>query len=61
MQAEVGHRILVRGGKVGAPSRRGVVLAVRGETGGPPFVVRWDDSPGEHLYYPGSDAVIEGP
>jgi hypothetical protein len=37
------------------------VVAVRGENGGPPFVVRWDDTPGEHLYVPSSDAVIEAP
>jgi hypothetical protein len=61
MQAEIGNRIVVRGRKVGTPTRCGVVVAIRGQAGNPPFVVRWDDTEGEHLYYPGSDAIIEPP
>lgn len=59
MHAQVGNRIMVRGRKVGIPVRCGVIVAIRGDGGEPPFVVRWNETPGEHLYYPGSDAVIE--
>jgi hypothetical protein len=58
MNAEVGSQIVVRGRKVGAPTRHGVVVAVRGEDGGPPYLVKWDGDPAEHLYYPGADALI---
>lgn len=58
MQARVGDRITVRSRKVGHPSRAGSIVEVRGRDGGPPFVVRWDSESGEHLIYPGSDALI---
>ncbi len=58
MRAETGDQILVHGRKVGDPERSGVIIDVRGDDGSPPFVVRWDDDPGEHLIFPGSDAVI---
>lgn len=59
MRASVGDRITVRGRKVGDPSRGGSIIEVRGPDGGPPFVVRWDGESGEHLIYPGSDALID--
>jgi hypothetical protein len=36
-----------------------MVVEVRGPDGTPPFVVRWDDSGHEVLFFPGPDAVIE--
>jgi hypothetical protein len=59
MRAAIGNHIVVRGRKVGQADRRGLIVDVRGDGGAPPFVVRWENETGEHLYYPGSDAVIE--
>ncbi|MCW2945296.1 MAG: hypothetical protein JWR24_2013 [Actinoallomurus sp.] len=59
MQAAVGDRLRVRGGAVGRVDRKGEIIEVRGVSGSPPYVVRFDD---EHtrLIFPGPDAVIEG-
>jgi hypothetical protein len=58
MDAEVGDRIIVRGHHVGQPVRACQVLEVRG-SGGAPYLVRWDDSGHETLFFPGSDATVE--
>ncbi len=59
MQARVGDRIVIRGHHVGEPIRDGEILEVRGPEGGPPYIVRWEDSGHETLFFPGSDALIE--
>jgi len=59
MQAAVGDRIMVRGQSKDHPVRDGVVIEVRGPGGGPPYLVRWDDSGHETLYFPGNDATIQ--
>ena len=59
MQARVGDRIVIRGHRVGEPIRDGEILEVRGPDGGPPFIVRWEDTGHETLFFPGSDALIE--
>lgn len=58
MIAKVGDRIIVRGRRVGDTTRSGVVVAVRGADGTPPYVVRWDGDTTDHIYYPGADAII---
>jgi hypothetical protein len=58
MQATVGERIRIQGKTVGAQPRGGEILEVRGEDGGPPFLVRFDDGH-ESLVFPGPDSVIE--
>jgi hypothetical protein len=58
MQANVGDRLTIRGRVVGTQDRHGEVLEVRGEDGGPPFFVRFDDGH-ETLVYPGPDCTIE--
>jgi uncharacterized protein DUF1918 len=58
MQAIVGDRIVIRGHRLGQPDRDGEVLEVRGQDGGPPFVVRWAEDGHTALFFPGSDAVI---
>lgn len=58
MQTTAGTRIVIRGSSVGAPERHGEVLEVRGNDGGPPFYVRFDDGH-ESLVYPGPDCVLE--
>ena len=57
MHASVGDRLLVEGHTVGERRREGEVVEVRGEDGGPPYVVRWDDGH-EGLCYPGADAHV---
>lgn len=57
MKAQVGDRLVVESNHVDAPRREGEVLEVRGEDGGPPFVVRWSDGH-EGVVYPGPDAHV---
>lgn len=59
MHAKVGDRIVIHGHRIGEPDRDCEVLEVRGEDGGPPYVVRWEDSGHECLFFPGSDASVE--
>lgn len=61
MRAQPGDHIVVRGGHIGDRDRRALIEEVRGEDGGPPFIVRWlgADDERQHLYFPGSDAAIE--
>jgi hypothetical protein len=56
----VGDRIVILGRYVHRPVREGEILEVRGR-GGPPYLVRWDDSGHETLLYPGSDALVQHP
>jgi hypothetical protein len=58
MQAAVGDRLVVRSHHVGERDRSGLILAVEGDQGGPPYRMRWDDGH-ESLFFPGSDAVVE--
>ena len=59
MNANPGDRIVIRGRHTGQPERACQVLEVRGEEGGPPYLVRWDDSGHETLFFPGTDATVE--
>jgi hypothetical protein len=59
MDAQVGDMLVVNGHQVGEPDRTAEILEVRGEHGGPPYVVRWDDDGHESLYFPGSDAHVK--
>jgi hypothetical protein len=59
MRAAVGDRIIVRGHKVGEAERDGEILEVRGEDGGPPYVVRWSTDGHDSLFFPGSDALVQ--
>ncbi|MEO3827166.1 DUF1918 domain-containing protein [Actinomadura sp. B10D3] len=58
MNGRIGDRLHVHGNVVGQPDRTGEIIEVRGEDGGPPYLVRFDDGH-ETLVYPGPDAVIE--
>jgi len=59
MRAAVGDRLVVRGHHVGDHERVALVLAVEGDDGGPPYLVRWDDDEHESTFFPGSDTVVE--
>ena len=59
MRASVGDRIVIRGHRVGEPERDCKVLEVKGEDGGPPYLVQWEDSEHESLFFPGSDVSVK--
>jgi CBS domain-containing protein len=54
-----GNRLVIAAHYIGGPERDAEILEVRGEDGGPPFLVRWQDSGRVSLLYPGSDARVE--
>ena len=59
MIAAVGDRIIIKGHHVGEPDRDCEVLEVRGGDGAPPYLVRWEDSGHEALFFPGADASVQ--
>ena len=59
MDASVGDRIVVRGHHTGQPVRACRVLEARGTESGAPYLVRWEDSGHETLFFPGNDAIVE--
>jgi hypothetical protein len=58
MFAQVGDELIIEGHEVGRPRRAGRVEEVRGNDGGPPYMVRWDDTGRATLLFPGSDCRI---
>lgn len=56
--AHVGDQLVIRGHRVGEHDRDAEILEVKGEDGGPPFVVRWAEDGHESLLFPGSDAFV---
>lgn len=63
--ARTGDIVVIRGHAIGMRERRGLITEVRGDHGGPPFLVQWLDDPHsephEVLFFPGPDADIEHP
>jgi hypothetical protein len=60
MRAVVGDRLHVRGRAVGMHDEMSVIIEIRGQDGGPPYLVRHDDGH-EALVFPGTDASVEHP
>jgi hypothetical protein len=58
MRAQVGDHLHVHGRTVGNADRVGEIVEVRGEDGGPPYLVRFEDGH-ETLVFPGPDATVE--
>jgi hypothetical protein len=58
MQATAGDRLIIKGHHLGEHGRDALILAVRGEGGRPPYLVRWEDDGHESLVFPGSDAEV---
>ena len=58
MKAHVGDELVVKGRNVGDPDRTGVIIEVRGESGGPPYLVRWSDGH-ESSFFPTAGTVAE--
>jgi hypothetical protein len=59
MQAHPGDRIIIKGHKLGEPNRDGRVIEAHGTDGGSPYLVEWDDSGRQTLFFPGADATVE--
>ncbi|HZU73198.1 MAG TPA: DUF1918 domain-containing protein [Acidimicrobiales bacterium] len=58
MQASVGDRIVIKGHRIGEPDRDCEVLEVRGDGGGPPYLVQWGDGGRQAVFFPGADAQV---
>ena len=58
MKAQVGDELVVKGRHVGDHDRRGVIIEVRGEVGGPPYLVRGSDGH-ESSFYPTTGTMAE--
>jgi hypothetical protein len=61
VEARVGDRIVVRSTHQGEPERTGRVLEVRGEGGGPPYVVRWDNDGHTGVFHPAAGTCAVAP
>jgi CBS domain-containing protein len=59
LTARAGDRLVIVPHQLGGQPRDAEVLEAHGDGGGPPFLVRWEDSGRISLLYPGSDARIE--
>lgn len=58
-RARPGDRLTIAAHRQGDRPRDAEVLEVRGPDGGPPYLVRWEESGRVSLHYPGPDAVVE--
>ena len=58
MQAHVGDHIVVHSTHQGEPERTGEVLEVRGDEGGPPYLVKWQPDGHTALFYPAGTAAV---
>lgn len=60
--ARPGDAIVIRGHEVGRKERKGVIAEVRGDDGGPPYIVHWLDDPHDEphdvFFFPGSDSHV---
>jgi hypothetical protein len=59
MKARIGDQVIVASAQTGAPARTGTIVELRHPDGTPPYVVRWDDTGHEGVYFPGTDGRIE--
>jgi Domain of unknown function (DUF1918) len=60
MRAVVGDRLHVHGRVVGTADQSSEIIEIRGQDGGPPYLVRRADGH-EALVFPGPDASVEHP
>ena len=58
MKAAVGDQLHVHSRTVEQSDQHAEILEVRGEDGGPPYLVRWADGH-EAVVYPGGDCEVE--
>ena len=58
MKASVGDHIVLRGLGTDERERRGMIVEVLGESGAPPYVVRWPDGH-ESLFIGSTNAFVD--
>jgi len=58
MRAAVGDELVVRGRHAEDHDRTGVIIAIHGAGGSPPYLVRWADSR-ESVFFPSADTLVE--
>ena len=58
MHAQVGDEIVVDSVHIGEAARRGEILEVRVDEGREHYVVRWDDTRHETLFFPGPTSHV---
>ena len=58
MNASIGDHIVLRGLGTDEPERRGMIVEVLGESGAPPYVVRWPDGH-ESLFTGSANAFVD--
>ncbi|CDR05271.1 DUF1918 domain-containing protein [Streptomyces iranensis] len=58
MEATVGDKLLVHGRVVGIHDRVAEIIEVLGDSGEPPYRVRYEDDGHECLFSPGPDSVV---
>ena len=60
MQAAVGDQVKIHSRTIDQADRLGEIVEVRGEQGGPPYVVRFSNGQ-QSLIYPGPDTEVKEP
>ncbi|TQJ92398.1 uncharacterized protein DUF1918 [Streptomyces sp. SLBN-31] len=58
MRAELGDVLVVESPTTGVTKRDGEIVGVHHEDGTPPYDVRWSDTNGVTLVFPGPDAHV---
>jgi uncharacterized protein DUF1918 len=58
MQPEVGDELVVDSLHVNEPARRGEILEIRVDDGRAHFMVRWDETGHETLFFPGPTSHV---
>jgi hypothetical protein len=58
VEARVGDHIVVHSTHQGEPERTGEVLEVRGEAGGPPYLVKWSPDGHTGLFFPAGSCNV---
>jgi hypothetical protein len=58
MKAAPGDWLMIESTHLSEPRRHGLIVEVHGPDGSPPYLVRWDDSEAETLFFPGPGAHI---
>lgn len=57
--AEPGDTLVIDGASVSGLPRTGIIIAVEGQDGGPPYLVRWTGGDYESRISPGPGARVE--
>jgi hypothetical protein len=58
MHAVIGDELIVKGRHVGDVDREGIIIAIHGGGGAPPYLVRWRDGH-ESIFTPSSDTIVQ--